>query len=94
MDAACRALHELTPPHIQATCRKVAQSVQALLAPQGRMLLLTGRSVSDTAKRVYREVAGVQLRDTQLSVEHAGGLANDFGAWASWQGAEEWGARQ
>ena len=94
MDAACRALHELTPPHIQATCRKVAQSVQALLAPQGRMLLLTGRSVSDTAKQVYKEVAGVQLRDTQLHVEHAGGLANDFGAWASWQGAEEWGARQ
>lgn len=55
------------------------------------MLLLTGQSIAETAKVCYKEEAGVELRDTAMHVEHAGGLANAFGAWASWEGAESFG---
>lgn len=76
----------------QATSRKVAATVKTLLAPEGRMLLLTGRSIADTACAIYKEIAGLELKETALKVEHAGGLANSFGAWASWPNAERFGS--
>ena len=68
----------------------------------GRVLLLTGCSIGDEAARIYgaldqreAEARGGQagaLQRTALEVEHAGGLANAFGAWGNWPGANAWGA--
>ncbi|PWN39391.1 hypothetical protein IE81DRAFT_294920 [Ceraceosorus guamensis] len=81
------------PPFLnEVTSRKVAETVKELLAPKGRVLLLTGRSIADAACGIYKEVADVELKETALKVEHAGGLANAFGAWASWPDAEKFGS--
>lgn len=61
-------------------------------SPRGGVLLITGESISEVARELYDPYeTGKRLARTALSVEHAGGLANEFGAWASWEGAEVFG---
>ncbi|WFD30524.1 Protein-lysine N-methyltransferase efm5 [Malassezia sp. CBS 17886] len=63
----------------------------------GKTLLFTGQSIGDEAAPLYSEMAtGADtpraLQRTALEVQHAGGLANDFGAWGSWPDAAKWAA--
>jgi len=53
-------------------------------------LLITSTSVEDVIERLYTESPIGPLRRTSLYPEH-GQLANDFAAYGSWEGAEEFG---
>lgn len=67
------------------TNRKVAQTLSLILHPtRGRLLLLTSTSVQ-CLPIVYNDRPIGPLFNTGLKIEHAGGIANDFGCWASWE---------
>jgi len=76
------------PPFLnERTNRKVAQTLHKILKPGGRMMILTSTSVLDHLRTVYTAPIGPLYR-SKMPVEHAGGLANDFGLWQSWSTAE------
>lgn len=94
----------IDPPYLTApTNEAYANSVSQLVKRDGdrvtgKVLLITGCSIGDKAAEIY---SGLDLRSTPekgtlqrtaLQVEHASGISNDFGAWANWSGADQWGA--
>lgn len=78
------------PPFLnEVTNEAFATCLEAILAPGGRMLLLTSTSVTNLS-RIYKGVLqeGItELLETseRLQVAHAGGIANGFGSWLSWR---------
>ena len=86
----------LDPPYLNKdTNLKMAQTVKKLLRSEkdGKILLITGQSISEAACEIYgNEQTGSLRRAQQLEIEHMG-LANDFGAWGNWDGIEEFGAQ-
>ncbi|GAA5970107.1 hypothetical protein JCM8115_001242 [Rhodotorula mucilaginosa] len=74
------------PPFLnEVTNRYFATTLQSLLKPDGKLILLTSTSVSSILPKVYSEPPIGPLRRTTMEVEHAGGrLQNDFACWASW----------
>ncbi|SPO22153.1 uncharacterized protein UTRI_02160_B [Ustilago trichophora] len=66
------------PPFLNAdTQGKVAKTAQLLAKPNAKMLLCTGESIAEEARKMYGEP---WLEKLDLVVEHHG-LANAFGIW-------------
>jgi hypothetical protein len=78
------------PPYLKAeTNMAIAQTVKKLLqSEEGKVLLITGESITEQACEIYgNETAGRLRRAEKLEVEHIG-LKNEFGAWGNWDGVE------
>ena len=86
----------LDPPYLNKdTNLKMAQTAKKLLKSEkdGKILLITGQSISEAACEIYgNEETGPLRKAEKLTIEHTG-LANDFGAWGNWNGIEEFGAK-
>lgn len=91
----------IDPPYLnQPTTNLIAQTVDFLTVKPsqqrergGDILLLTGDSIGDYASKTYPRAGQSPLVRTRLQVEHDGGrLSNEFSAWGSWRGAEEFGS--
>jgi hypothetical protein len=88
----------IDPPYLNAeTNLNIAQTVKKLLKSEqqeGKVLLITGQSISAQACEIYgNEKTGPLRRAEKLEVEHVG-LQNDFGAWGNWDGVERFGGVQ
>ncbi len=85
----------LDPPYLNKdTNWKMAQTAKKLLSSQkdGKILLITGQSISEAACEIYgNEQTGPLRRAEKVEIEHVG-LANVFGAWGNWDGIEDFGA--
>ncbi|CAO1631239.1 unnamed protein product [Parajaminaea phylloscopi] len=102
----CVDMVVIDPPFLnEKTTKLVAETVRHILLPSrdssssstlargGSILLLTGDQIADFAARTYPLPGQPDLVRTQLDVQHDGGrLSNRFGAWASWPGAQQFGA--
>lgn len=91
----------IDPPYLnRPTTDCIAKTVAHLLSPPserlprgGSILLITGETIGAYASQNYPLQGQPDLRKTMLEVEHQGGrLSNEFAAWASWEGAEKFGA--
>lgn len=81
--------HILQPPTAIATAAKD----EHVLEQGGSILLLTGERISAFASKTYPFPGQPPLAKTAMDVQHDGGrLSNEFGAWASWRGAGNFGS--
>ncbi|KAE9397256.1 hypothetical protein BT96DRAFT_966267 [Gymnopus androsaceus JB14] len=79
------------PPYLnERTNQKLAQTLRQILRPNGKLIILTSKSVEPVLHEIYSEAPLGPLRECALVVEH-GRLANDFACWGSWNGAENFG---
>ncbi|PWN50904.1 hypothetical protein IE53DRAFT_314879 [Violaceomyces palustris] len=85
------------PPFLnEVTNRSMGETVKFLLKQgtptqttnRGKVILITGRSISEFACSVgvYDDLK--PLTPFPLHVQHASGLANDFAIWGNWQGVD------
>ncbi|XP_006454853.1 hypothetical protein AGABI2DRAFT_198504 [Agaricus bisporus var. bisporus H97] len=81
----------LDPPFLnEATNVKVIRTLRQVLKPSAKVILLTSTSIEDVIKALYDFPPLGPMRRTALKVEH-GQLANVYGCWGSWEGAESFG---
>lgn len=84
----------IDPPYLNTeTNEKMAQTAKRLLKSdeEGKILLITGQSISEQAAEIYgNDKTGPLRRAEKLTIEHCG-LANDFVALGNWDGIEEFG---
>lgn len=71
------------PPFLnRVTNENVARTLKKLMRNDGKLVLLTSTSVRDEVQEVYKNVVG-GLKETQIKVEHAGGISNEFACWTN-----------
>lgn len=73
----------------QVTNDKLAQSLQQLLKPTGKLILITSPAV-DGLDDIYKTKPLGPLQFSSLNVVHCG-LKNDFALMTSWEGGERFG---
>ncbi|KAK4052737.1 Protein-lysine N-methyltransferase efm5 [Microbotryomycetes sp. JL201] len=74
------------PPFLnEVTNKKLARTLRLLLKPQGKLILLTSTSVEHLFPQIYDSAPIGPLHKTDIQVTHAGGIANSFGVWTSWE---------
>ncbi|TNY17312.1 putative N6-adenine methyltransferase-domain-containing protein [Rhodotorula diobovata] len=75
------------PPFLnETTNRYFAETLNALLRPEGKLVLLTSTSTRPFLPSVYISPPAGPLHRTDFRVEHAGSrLQNEFGVWTSWE---------
>ena len=77
------------PPFLNLdTNEKLVKTVNKIIKPDGKFLILTSPSVEDVLEKVYAAPPVGPLKRTPLVPKH-GQLANAFACWGSWDGAEE-----
>jgi hypothetical protein len=69
----------------------LAQTLRKILSPEGRILLLTDTTKVPDFEEIYSFEPLGKLRRTDVEVVHEGGLAVNYGVWASWTGGESFG---
>ncbi|TRM62433.1 putative N6-adenine methyltransferase-domain-containing protein [Schizophyllum amplum] len=81
------------PPFLnEDTNAKVIEALKLLLAPNAKLLILTGTSTEPILERLYNAPPLGPLVRTALEVKHEGGrLSNDFGCWGSWPESKDLG---
>ncbi|GAA5954142.1 hypothetical protein JCM3765_005302 [Sporobolomyces pararoseus] len=77
------------PPFLnKVTNQHLSEGLKKLLKPKeqgGKLILLTSTSVSSLPE-IYSKKSGLgPLEETDLRVEHAGGIQNEFRVWTSWK---------
>ncbi|KAJ3723861.1 putative N6-adenine methyltransferase-domain-containing protein [Lentinula raphanica] len=79
------------PPYLnERTNKKLAQTLRQILRPNGKLIIITSKSVESALHETYNEAPLGPLRETALVVEHSR-LANDFACWGSWDDAQHFG---
>ncbi|BGP51308.1 Protein-lysine N-methyltransferase efm5 [Rhodotorula kratochvilovae] len=77
------------PPFLnETTNRYFLRTLQSLLSPEGKLVLLTSTSTRAFLPSVYmpESAPAGPLYRTSMQVEHAGSrLQNEFGVWTSWE---------
>jgi len=91
----------IDPPFLNETTNQLYGETSRLLLRkedgkvEGKVLLLTGVSIGEKALKYYQNGEdGEKMKLTKLKVEHSSPLANDFNAWADFDGAENWGEEE
>ncbi|KAF9074026.1 putative N6-adenine methyltransferase-domain-containing protein, partial [Rhodocollybia butyracea] len=80
------------PPYLnERTNKKLAQTLRQILRPNGKLIIVTSKSVEPALHEIYCEAPLGPLRETRLVVEHER-LANDFACWGSWDDAAHFGS--
>ncbi|KAG6876862.1 hypothetical protein C0992_011535 [Termitomyces sp. T32_za158] len=80
------------PPFLnEITNKKVIKTIRQIIHPtQGKLILMTSTSVEPVLHDLYNEPPIGPLRLTSLEPD-MGRLANDFGCWGAWEGAQDFG---
>ena len=77
------------PPFLNAVTNEcIVKTLRQLLRPNGRVVLLTSTSVAHLLPEIYDAPPVGPLYETQIKVEHAGGISNAFGLWTNW--SKDW----
>ncbi|KAJ7223265.1 putative N6-adenine methyltransferase-domain-containing protein [Mycena pura] len=77
------------PPFLsEYTNARVVKTLRRILRRKAKLIVLTSTSVEPILERLYDAPPLGPLKRTKIEVQH-GQLRNDFGCWASWEGAED-----
>ena len=80
------------PPFLNLeTNEKLAVTVDKVLKPDGKLMMITSPSVEEVLEKVFAVPPVGPLKRTRLEVKH-GQLANACACWGSWDGAEDFGS--
>lgn len=59
------------------------RTLRLLFHDESKLVVLTSTSVRDQVESIYSKPPLGPVKETQVQVEHAGGISNEFGCWTN-----------